>query len=382
MFEEFLGKRFIGEKRFSLEGGEGAIVLLDAIVKRCPAAGVSHIEMGMAHRGRLNVLANILHKPLKTIFREFTPDYLPESPIGRSDVKYHLGYATTRHVDGRDLHVRLSSNPSHLEAVYPVVEGRARAMQHNLEDAERKHVLPLVLHGDAAFAGQGLVAEVLNLSLLKGYRTGGTVHLIINNVGGSRPGITDMSTLGQPGDFAMFLAENADASPWPPFHTEYGFLPERNVVTVAAVEGYSGIMGIGYSRPEYLDLIAAWLRGHDRPYRWSIILLVAQDTAQMLAREGWTREAMRQYIRERARIPFGEWNRQYHGAKEARKGVPEEVFAIADPNELVDKPFFDSMPVIVAGGTGEKSMLLPCWASGKMVSQEIRLPASWGEGVR
>ncbi len=154
------------------------------------------------------------------------------------------------------------------------------------------------------------------------------------------------------------------------------------MVTVAAVEGYSGIMGIGYSRPEYLDLIAAWLRGHDRPYRRSIILLVAQDTAQMLAREGWTREAMRQYIRERARIPFGEWNRQYHGAKEARKGVPEEVFSIADPNELVDKPFFDSMPIIVAGGTGEKSMLLPCWASGKMVSQEIRLPASWGEGVR
>lgn len=181
LFEEFLGKRFMGEKRFSLEGGEGAIVLLDAMIKRCPAAGVSHIEMGMAHRGRLNVLANILHKPLKTIFREFTPDYLPESPIGRSDVKYHLGYAATRHVDGKELHIRLSSNPSHLEAVYPVVEGRARAMQHNLQDAERKRVLPLVLHGDAAFSGQGIVAEVLNLSLLKGYRTGGTVHLVINN---------------------------------------------------------------------------------------------------------------------------------------------------------------------------------------------------------
>ena len=108
------------------------------------------------------------------------------------------------------------------------------------------------------------------------------------------------------------------------------------MVTVAAVEGYSGIMGIGYSRPEYLDLIAAWLRGHDRPYRRSIILLVAQDTAQMLAREGWTREAMRQYIRERARIPFGEWNRQYHGAKEARKGVPEEVFSIAEMQSLFD----------------------------------------------
>ncbi|WMB14738.1 2-oxoglutarate dehydrogenase E1 component [Akkermansia muciniphila] len=205
LFEEFLGKRFMGKKRFSLEGGEGAIVLLDAMIKRCPVAGVSHIEMGMAHRGRLNVLANILHKPLKTIFHEFTPDYLPESPIGRSDVKYHLGYAATRHVDGHDLHIRLSSNPSHLEAVYPVVEGRARAMQHNLQDAERKHVLPLVLHGDAAFSGQGIVAEVLNLSLLKGYRTGGTVHLVINNQIGFTTGPDEARSSRYATDVAQML---------------------------------------------------------------------------------------------------------------------------------------------------------------------------------
>ncbi len=180
MFEEFLGKRFIGEKRFSLEGGEGVIVLLDALLKGCPDAGVTHIEMGMAHRGRLNVLANILGKPLKTIFREFSPDYLPDSPIGRSDVKYHLGYTSIRQMRGASLHLNLSSNPSHLEAVYPVVEGRARALQHRL-DSNRSRVLPLVLHGDAAFAGQGLVAEVLNLSQLKGYRTGGTIHVVINN---------------------------------------------------------------------------------------------------------------------------------------------------------------------------------------------------------
>ncbi len=203
------------------------------------------------------------------------------------------------------------------------------------------------------------------------------LHLIINNVGGSRPGITDMSTLGQPGDFVMFLAENIDASPWPSFHTEYGFLAERNVVTVAAVEGYSGIMGIGYTRPEFLDLIAAWLRGHDRPYRRNIIVLIAQDTAQMLAREGWTRDSIREYLREHSRIPFGEWNRQYHGAREARKGVPEFVFSITDPTTMVDKPFWDSMPIIVAGGTGEKSMLLPCWTAGSIVSHEIRLPANW-----
>lgn len=201
------------------------------------------------------------------------------------------------------------------------------------------------------------------------------LHLIINNVGGSRPGITDMSTLGQPGDFAMCVAENAAASPWPSFHTEYGFPPDRNVVTVAAVEGYSGIMGIGYTRLEYLELIASWLRGHDRPYRRDIILMVAQDTAWMLAREGWTRESIRRHLRERARIPLGEWLRQYHGAKEARKGVPEAVFAMTDPEALVDKLFWESMPIIVTGGPGEKSMVLPCWAAGRIVSQEIRLPS-------
>lgn len=205
LFEEFLGKRFIGEKRFSLEGAEGAIVLLDALVKRCPASGISHVEMGMAHRGRLNVLANILHKPLKAIFYEFTPDYLPESPIGRSDVKYHLGYTTTRHMDGQPLHIDLSSNPSHLEAVYPVVEGRARARQHNLEDMERKRVLPLVLHGDAAFAGQGLVAEVLNLSQLKGYRTGGTIHLVINNQIGFTTGPDEARSSRYATDVAQML---------------------------------------------------------------------------------------------------------------------------------------------------------------------------------
>lgn len=203
------------------------------------------------------------------------------------------------------------------------------------------------------------------------------LHLIIQNVGGSRPGITDMSTLGQPGEFVMFLAENIEASPWPSWHTEFGFLPERNVVTVAAVEGYSGIMGIGYSRPEYLELVAQWLRGHDRPYRSAVILVIAQDTAKMLAREGWTRESIRAHLRERARVPFGDWIRQYHAAREARRGVPEEVLSITDEHAMIPKPFFDAMPIIVAGGTGEKSMIMPCWAAGRMVSEEVRLPWDW-----
>ncbi len=204
MFEEFLGKRFIGEKRFSLEGGEGVIVLLDSLLKGCPEAGVTHIEMGMAHRGRLNVLANILGKPLKTIFREFSPDYLPDSPIGRSDVKYHLGYTSIRQMSGASLHLNLSSNPSHLEAVYPVVEGRARALQHRL-DSNRSRVLPLVLHGDAAFAGQGLVAEVLNLSQLKGYRTGGTIHVVINNQIGFTTGPDEARSSRYATDVAQML---------------------------------------------------------------------------------------------------------------------------------------------------------------------------------
>jgi len=203
------------------------------------------------------------------------------------------------------------------------------------------------------------------------------LHLIIQNVGGSRVGITDMSTIGQPGEFVMFLAENAKASPWPSFHTENGFFEERNVVTVASVEGYSGIMGIGYSRPQYLDLIASWMRGHDRPYRSDIILLIAQDTAQMLAREGWTRDSMRKHIAEKAQVPYGEWIKQYNTAKEARKGVPDSILNTKDPSTLIPKPFLDKLTIIVAGGTGEKSMILPCWAAGRMVSQEIRLPSGW-----
>ena len=200
------------------------------------------------------------------------------------------------------------------------------------------------------------------------------LHLVIQNVGGSRPKITDMSTLGQPGEFVMFLAENMDACPWPSWQTELGFMPDRNVVTVAAVEGYSGIMGIGYTRPEFLNLIAQWLKGHDRPYRANILLCIAQDTAKMLAREGWDRDRIRAWLQEKARIPFSEWIAQYHGALEARHGVPESVLAIRDGNTLVPKPFVDFMPILVAGGSGEKSMIMPCWAAGHIVSTEVHLP--------
>jgi 2-oxoglutarate dehydrogenase E1 component len=185
-FENFLGKRFLGEKRFSNEGGEGAMIILNALLEACPALGVKEIEMGMSHRGRLNILANFVRKSLTTLLYEFTPTYEPDTVAGDGDVKYHLGYESIRELADGKVRVSLAANPSHLEAVNSIVEGKTRARQRVLNDAtggeiDRLQVLPILLHGDAAFAGQGSVAEVLNLSQLKGYRTGGTIHLIINN---------------------------------------------------------------------------------------------------------------------------------------------------------------------------------------------------------
>ncbi|MFT4902101.1 MAG: 2-oxoglutarate dehydrogenase E1 component [Lentimonas sp.] len=181
-FENFLQTRFLGQKRFSLEGGETLIACLESIFERCGKNKVDEIVMGMAHRGRLNVLANFLGKSFEYIFREFSENYIPETSHGDGDVKYHLGFETKRTAsDGHQVEIRLAANPSHLEAVDPVVQGKARARQRIIGDVERKRVLPILVHGDAAIAGQGIVAEVFNFSQLKGYRTGGTIHIVINN---------------------------------------------------------------------------------------------------------------------------------------------------------------------------------------------------------
>ncbi len=183
LFEKFLHTRYSGQKRFSLEGGETVIPMLDKILEECPRLGVEQIVMGMAHRGRLNVLANILGKDYEFVFNEFAENYVPGSELGDGDVKYHLGYESIVTTSGGvKLGLSLAPNPSHLEAVDPVVEGKARAWQRRLNDtAERNKVLPVLIHGDASFSGQGIVAETLNLSQLEGYRTGGTIHIIINN---------------------------------------------------------------------------------------------------------------------------------------------------------------------------------------------------------
>lgn len=218
MFESFLAKKFLGEKRFSLEGGEATMVLLNTILEKCPEHGVTEIEMGMAHRGRLNVLRNFLQKSLTTLLYEFTPNYVPDLVAGDGDVKYHLGYESVRQLEDGEVRVALAANPSHLEAVNAVVEGKARARQRLVENemraagvevAEqyRKGVMPILLHGDAAFAGQGSVAEVLNLSQLPGYRTGGTIHIVINN----QIGFTTMPEDARSSHYATDVAKMIEA---------------------------------------------------------------------------------------------------------------------------------------------------------------------------
>ena len=182
VFEQFLDKKYTGAKRFGLEGGETLIPALEQIVKRGGQLGMRELIIGMAHRGRLNVLANFMDKPYRAMFSEFEGNPAnPEDVMGSGDVKYHLGTSSDRTFDGNTVHLSLTPNPSHLEAVNTVVLGKVRAKQQLLGDSDRDQVVGLLLHGDAAFAGQGLVAETLDLSQLRGYRTGGTIHVITNN---------------------------------------------------------------------------------------------------------------------------------------------------------------------------------------------------------
>ncbi len=181
-FENFLHTKYIGHKRFSLEGGESVIVQIDKIFQLAARDGLLTIVVGMAHRGRLNLLANEIGKPIEEILKEFEDDVDPNSFWGSGDVKYHLGAeGTFVSLEGKKIPVILSPNPSHLEFVNPVVEGIARALSNNFNDKSHSKVLPILIHGDSAFAGQGVVAETLNLSQLHGYRNGGTIHIIINN---------------------------------------------------------------------------------------------------------------------------------------------------------------------------------------------------------
>ena len=181
-FEKFLGRKYTGTKRFGLDGGESMVPALEAVMKTGGHSGLEEIVLGMPHRGRLNVLANVMQKPYRAIFHEFHGgSFKPDDVQGSGDVKYHLGTSSDRDFDGNNIHLSLTANPSHLEAVNPVVIGKVRAKQEQKQDKDRSKVLSLLLHGDAAFAGQGIISECFAMSGLNGYNSGGTIHFIVNN---------------------------------------------------------------------------------------------------------------------------------------------------------------------------------------------------------
>ncbi len=230
VFERFLDRKYTGTKRFGLDGAETLIPALEQILKRGSQLGVEEVVVGTAHRGRLNVLANFMAKPFAAIFSEFQGNAAsPEDVQGSGDVKYHLGTSADREFDGKVVHLSLAANPSHLEAVDTVVLGKTRAKQRQKKDSERSRIICMMLHGDAAFAGQGLVAESLDLSELKGYRIGGTIHFIVNN----QIGFTTNPVQSRSGPYCSEVAKMVQA---PIFHVN-GDDPEATVhITRIATE--------------------------------------------------------------------------------------------------------------------------------------------------
>jgi 2-oxoglutarate dehydrogenase E1 component len=258
LFEQFLNKKYIGVTRFSLEGGDALIAALDFLINHMVECGATEIILGMAHRGRLNVQANILQRPYEDIFSEFESCYNPEELVGAGDVKYHNGYlADLKTANNQQLRIFLMNNPSHLEAVNPVVEGFSRARQDLIGDSSGERVLPLLIHGDAAFAGQGIVAETLNMSQLEGYKTGGTIHMIINNQIG-------YTTLPENARSTRYSTDIAKMLMVPIFHV-HGENPEAvlHVMRLAADYRYE------FGKDVVIDLVCYRRYGHnegDEPY--------------------------------------------------------------------------------------------------------------------
>jgi 2-oxoglutarate dehydrogenase E1 component len=258
VFEQFLNTKYVGVTRFSLEGGDALIPGLDMLVQRASELGCLEVILGMAHRGRLNVQANILAKPFTDIFSEFENCYDPEMLVGAGDVKYHNGYLNDlKTAAGRELRMILMNNPSHLEAVDPVVEGFARGRQELLSTGERKQVLALLIHGDAAFAGQGVVAETLNMSQLDGYTTGGTIHVVINNQIG-------YTTLPEHARSSRYSTDIAKMLMVPVFHV-HGENPEAVAHVMRLAADYRWRFG----KDVVVDLVCFRRFGHnegDEPY--------------------------------------------------------------------------------------------------------------------
>ena len=250
-FEKYLHVKFVGTKRFGLDGGESLIPALEQIIKRGGNLGAKEIKIGMPHRGRLNVLANVMGKPFKAIFNEFFGKTVGTSKDFEGDVKYHLGASSNREFDGNSVHISLTDNPSHLEAVNPVVLGQVRAKQFFHKDKERKNVIPVLMHGDAAFAGQGIVAECFAMSGLPGHNIGGTIHIIVNN----QIGFTTAPRFARSSPYPSDVAKIAQA---PIFHVN-GDDPEAVVHCAKIATEYRQ----KFNRDVVIDMVCYRRFGHN-----------------------------------------------------------------------------------------------------------------------
>ncbi|MDC0533796.1 2-oxoglutarate dehydrogenase E1 component [Candidatus Pelagibacter sp.] len=250
-FEKFLHTKYVGTKRFGLDGGESLIPALEQIIKIGGQSQVKEVKIGMSHRGRLNVLANVLQKSYKRIFNEFAGEISSSKKDGAGDVKYHLGASSNREFDGNSVHVSLTDNPSHLEAVNPVVLGQTRAKQYFHQDKERKKVIPILIHGDAAFAGQGVVAECFAMSGLRGHNTGGTIHIIINN----QIGFTTSPRFARSSPYPSDVAKMVEA---PIIHVN-GDDPEAAVYAARVATDFR----LKFNRDVVIDLICYRRFGHN-----------------------------------------------------------------------------------------------------------------------
>jgi 2-oxoglutarate dehydrogenase E1 component len=319
IFEEFIQKRFTGAKSFSLEGAESLIPLLDLAIEKSGDQGIHEVVFGMAHRGRLNVLANIMGKSPQEIFREFA-DLDPKLHLGRGDVKYHLGYSNDWITAARHkVHLSLCFNPSHLEFVSPVAIGRTRAKQDRLGDTKRSHTLTMLIHGDAAFAGEGVVQETFNLSQLEGYRTGGTFHVVLNN----QIGFVTSPSEGRSSTYATDVAKMLQI---PIFHVN-GEDPEAVAFVVRLALDFRH----QFQRDVVIDMYCYRRRGHNESDEPSF-------THPVLYRTIEKRESVRDSYLERL-LKLGEITHEEADriAKEQTRLLDEEL-SVAKSDEYVARP--------------------------------------------
>jgi 2-oxoglutarate dehydrogenase E1 component len=321
-FEQFIHVRYVGQKRFSLEGGATLIPMLDTLVDTAAAMGVEQIVLGMPHRGRLNVLAHVLGKPLEAIFSEFESTFAPPDVTGHGDVKYHLGYSSRRGSRGdRSIHLDLTFNPSHLEFVNPVVLGSMRARQQTMGDPERRRGIPVLLHGDAAFSGEGIVPETLGMAQLPAYQTGGTVHVIVNN----QIGFTTTPWHLRATRYCTDIARVIEA---PVFHVN-GDDPEAAVHAMRLAVEYRAT----FQRDVFIDLVCYRKHGHNelddptftQPAMYQKIAAhapAARTYAQRLIEEGVIDEARLAEIERGIETTLQEAHRRVRASLPVEKDEP------------------------------------------------------------